>query len=203
MGRHFSAHAHEMGSVISNNGSQVDTALAIVPADPQCLTGEILGSLRCDCHDQLGLTIAGEGAGLVMHEYQEGSGVGLMANLQAHELKDAGLDKVQANHALGFKADCSEFLPAAILLDLGVSRVRLLTNNPCEVRAPSEARIEVAEPIPCDAALNARSFAYLQAKEDKMEHTLILHGSERARSLRANRRLNSPGVFLVHPEHPE
>src|SRR6266436_8403206 len=143
---------------VSNGTRRVETALAIVMGDPtegvpllrihsQCFTGEMLGSLRCDCGDQLAMAmqaIAEEGRGLVIYEYQEGRGIGLMAKLEAYELQDAGLDTVEANHALGFKADCRDFsLPAAILRDLGVSRVRLLTNNPRKVRALSEAGIEV------------------------------------------------------------
>src|ERR1700736_4526585 len=105
----------------------------------QCFTGEVLGSLRCDCHDQLEMAmqaIAEEGRGLVIYEYQEGRGIGLMAKLQAYELQDAGIDTVEANHALGFKADCRDFsLPAAILRDLGIKRVRLLSNNPRKASA--------------------------------------------------------------------
>ena len=192
---------------ISTNGGQVDTALAIVLGDlkrsapltrlhSQCFTGEILGSLRCDCHDQLQMamkSIASEGAGLVIYEYQEGRGIGLMAKLQAYELQDAGLDTVQANHALGFKTDCRDFsLPAAILHDLGVSRVRLLTNNPRKVRALCDAGIEVVEQIPCEAAPNPHSIAYLQAKKEKMKHALILNGSEHARSQKVSEHVLSP-----------
>src|ERR1700758_4990239 len=100
----------------------------------QCFTGEVLGSLRCDCRDQLEMAmqaIAEEGRGLVIYEYQEGRGIGLMAKLEAYGLQDAGLDTGEANHALGFKADLRNFsLPAAIVRDLGIKQVRLLSNNP-------------------------------------------------------------------------
>ena len=179
----------------AGNGSQrIETALAIVMGDltqqapllrihSQCFTGEALGSLRCDCGDQLSIAlraIAEEGRGLVIYEYQEGRGIGLMAKLQAYELQDAGIDTVEANHALGFKADYRDFsLPAEILRDLGVSRVRLLTNNPRKARALSDAGIEVVVRIPCESAPTPHSFAYLRTKKEKMGHTLSfqLHGS--------------------------
>src|SRR6476661_9203156 len=143
---------------VSNGTRRVETALAIVMGDPtegvpllrihsQCFTGEVLGSLRCDCHDQLEMAmqaIAEEGRGLVIYEYQEGRGIGLMAKLAAYELQDAGFDTVEANQALGFRADYRDFsLPAAILRDLGIKRVRLLSNNPRKATALVEGGIEV------------------------------------------------------------
>ena len=174
------------------NGTQrVETALAIVMGDltqeapllrihSQCCTGEALGSLRCDCGDQLVMAmqaIAEEGRGLLIYEYQEGRGIGLMAKLQAYELQDVGIDTVEANHALGFKADCRDFsFPAAILCDLGVSRVRLLTNNPRKTRALSDVGIEVVARIPCEVAPTPYSLAYLRTKKERMGHALSLHG---------------------------
>src|SRR5713101_3897195 len=174
---------------ISNGSQRVETALAIVMGDPtegaplvrihsQCFTGEVLGSLRCDCNDQLELAmqaIADEGRGLVIYEHQEGRGIGLIAKLQAYALQDAGLDTIDANRALGFDADCRDFgLPAAILQALGVGRIRLLTNNPQKVLALRGAGIDVVAQIPCEAAPNPHSFAYLQAKKERMGHTLTL-----------------------------
>src|SRR6201990_2258807 len=130
---------------VSNGSARVETAHAIVMGDvtqgtpllrihSQCFTSEVLGSLRCDCREQLEIAmraIAEEGCGLVIYEHQEGRGIGLMAKLQAYSLQDSGLDTVEANEALGLKADCRTFgLPAAILHDLGIRRVRLLSNNP-------------------------------------------------------------------------
>ena len=164
----------------------VETALAMVMGDvtqgapflrvhSQCLTGEMFGSLRCDCSDQLEIamhTIAEEGRGLVIYEHQEGRGIGLMAKLQAYSLQDAGLDTVEANEALGLMADCRTFgLPAAILHELGITRVRLLSNNPRKCRALLDAGIEVAQ-VPCEAAPNPHSLPYLRTKRERMGHGL-------------------------------
>jgi 3,4-dihydroxy-2-butanone 4-phosphate synthase/GTP cyclohydrolase II len=196
----FKALAYERE--ISNGTRRVETALALVLGDlteaaplvrihSQCFTGEVLGSLRCDCNDQLDLAmraIALEGRGLLIYEHQEGRGIGLMAKLQAYALQDAGLDTVDANHALGFRADCRDFrLPAAILHELRVSRVRLLSNNPRKSRALTDAGIEVVERLHCEAAPTPHSLAYLRAKKEKMGHFLSLGRHDRS----------------GHPDHPQ
>ena len=178
---------------VSNGTRSVETALALVMGDvtegipllrihSQCFTGEVLGSLRCDCNGQFEMAmgaIATEGRGLVIYEYQEGRGIGLMAKLQAYELQDAGIDTVQANHALGFKGDCRDFsLPAAILHDLGIKRVRLLTNNLRKSVALADAGIEVVARIPCEVAPTPYSLAYLQTKKEKMGHVLSVRGNK-------------------------
>src|SRR5882724_10871368 len=180
---------------ISNDPRGSETALALVMGDltegvpllrihSQCFTGEMLGSLRCDCHDQLEMAmqaVAQEGRGLVIYEYQEGRGIGLMAKLEAYELQDGGLDTVEANHALGYKADCRDFgLPAAIVRDLGIKRVRLLSNNPRKARALTENGIEVVVQLRCEAAPNPHSFGYLRTKKQRMGHTLSLWQGESA-----------------------
>jgi len=174
---------------ILNGSRRVESALAIVLGDltegaplvrihSQCFTGEALASLRCDCKDQLEIAlraIAEEGRGLVIYEYQEGRGIGLMAKLQAYALQDTGLDTVDANHALGFPADCRDYrFPAAILKKLGIRRVRLLSNNPEKSRALTSAGVEVAARIPCEAAPNPFSLDYLLTKKERMGHTLSL-----------------------------
>jgi GTP cyclohydrolase II len=187
----------------ANGMARVETALAIVMGDlthgppllrihSQCSTGEALGSLRCDCGDQLSIAmqaIAEEGRGLVIYEYQEGRGIGLMAKLQAYELQDVGIDTVEANHALGFKADCRDFsLPAAILRDLGVRRVRLLSNNPRKAHALAKSGIELVVQLSCEAAPNPHSLPYLRTKKERMGHALSLGRSEstdQPRDLRA------------------
>jgi 3,4-dihydroxy-2-butanone 4-phosphate synthase/GTP cyclohydrolase II len=184
---------------IANGTRRVETALALVLGDltegtplvrihSQCFTGEVLGSLRCDCHDQLEIAmraIAAEGRGLVIYEHQEGRGIGLMAKLRAYELQDAGLDTVDANHALGFQADYRDFsLPAAILHELGVRGVRLLSNNPHKSRALSAAGIAVSQ-VPCEVAPTTYSLSYLRAKKEKMGHHLGLGQHEHAEDAKA------------------
>src|SRR5882672_3462618 len=138
----------------------------------------MLGSLRCDCKDQLDLAmqaIADEGRGIIIYEHQEGRGIGLMAKLRAYALQDEGFDTVQANHELGFAADSRDFsLPAAILHELDVSRVRLLSNNPQKFKALSEAGIEVVSRISCEVPPTPHSHFYLWTKKRKMGHLLTL-----------------------------
>jgi len=194
---------------VSNGTRRVETALALVMGDltkgvpllrihSQCFTGEMLGSLRCDCHDQLEMAmqaIAEECRGLVIYEYQEGRGIGLMAKLEAYELQDAGLDTVEANHALGFKADCREFaLPAAILRDLGIERVRLLSNNPRKAKALAENGIELVVQLSCEAVPNPHSLAYLRTKTEKMGHALSLWRGEIADQTKALPAVRSRGI---------
>src|SRR3954447_8548768 len=183
----FQAFAFERDT--PDEAKPIETALAMVMGDvtrgapllrihSQCFTGEVFGSLRCDCSDQLEIAmraIAGEGRGLVIYEHQEGRGIGLMAKPQAYSLQDSGLDTVDANQALGLLADCRTFgLPAAVLHDLGISRVRLLTNNPHKSRALFDAGIDVVAQVPCEAAPSPHSVAYLRSKKEKMGHTLSL-----------------------------
>lgn len=177
----------------SNGSGRVETALAIVLGDvrqgtplvrihSQCFTSEVLGSLRCDCREQLEIAmraIGEEGRGLVIYEHQEGRGIGLMAKLRAYALQDKGFDTVEANHALGFASDYRDFtLPAAILRDLGISQVRLLSNNPQKTRVLSDAGIEVVAQVSCEAAPNEHSLGYLRTKKEKLGHALTLGQTE-------------------------
>jgi GTP cyclohydrolase II len=152
----------------------IHSAPPLVRIHSQCLTGDVFGSLRCDCRQQLEMAlslIAGEGAGILIYEQQEGRGIGLMPKLQAYELQDAGLDTVEANVKLGFKADHREFeLPAEILKSLGVKAVRLLSNNPDKVAALERAGISVAERVPCEVVPSAHAEDYLRVKKEKMGH---------------------------------
>src|SRR5271169_4528916 len=140
----------------------------------QCFTGDVLRSLRCDCGDQLELamrTIAAEGCGVLIYEHQEGRGIGLMAKLQAYALQDTGLDTIEANERLGFKADQREFLmPVEILKALDIKRVRLLSNNPDKVAALERAGIRVTERVPCEVAPTEHTEEYLRTKQEKLGH---------------------------------
>jgi GTP cyclohydrolase II len=168
---------------------ETESALLLMLGDPkhrapllrihsQCFTGEVLGSLRCDCRGQLELAmsaIADEGSGLVIYEYQEGRGIGLMEKLKAYALQDQGLDTIEANEALGFDADYRDFsLAVAIVHDIGIDRVRLMSNNPQKVEALSKGGIEVMELIACEAPPSPYALSYLQTKKKKMGHSLTI-----------------------------
>src|SRR5260370_30888114 len=121
---------------------EIHCTAPVIRIASECLTGDCFGSVRCDCRLQLEMAlskIAGEGAGILLYEQQEGRGIGLMAKLKAYELQDQGMDTVEANVELGFEADYREYeLPAKVLKLLGVSKVKLMTNNPDKV-APLES----------------------------------------------------------------
>lgn len=133
-----------------------------------------IGSLRCDCRLQLELAlskIADEGAGILLYEQQEGRGIGLMAKLKAYELQDAGRDTVEANVELGFEADYREYeLPARVLKMLGVTAVKLMTNNPDKVAALESAGITVAERVSAEVEPQETFAAYVRTKQEKMGH---------------------------------
>jgi GTP cyclohydrolase II len=146
----------------------------LVRVHSQCLTGDVFHSLRCDCRQQLELAlsmIADEAAGILIYEQQEGRGIGLMAKLQAYELQDTGLDTVEANERLGFKADHRDFtLPGEILKALGVTRIRLLSNNPDKVQAIERAGVQVVERVPCEVTPSQHAEEYLRTKKEKLGH---------------------------------
>jgi GTP cyclohydrolase II len=148
----------------------------LVRIHSQCLTGDVFHSLRCDCRAQLELAlarIAEEGRGLLVYEHQEGRGIGLLNKLRAYELQDEGADTVEANERLGFESDLRSYeLPGAILRHFGLTKVRLLSNNPEKVEAVDRAGIEVVERIPCLADPVESSEAYLRTKKDKMGHLI-------------------------------
>ena len=173
------------GEFGSNADHRKETAVALVLGDvqaspplvrihSQCLTGDVFGSLRCDCRQQLEMALAMIGeqrAGILIYEQQEGRGIGLMAKLQAYELQDLGLDTVEANERLGFKADHREFtLPGEILKALGIKQVRLLSNNPDKVAALERVGIQVIERVPCEVSAGPHAEDYLKTKKEKLGH---------------------------------
>jgi GTP cyclohydrolase II len=182
---HFRIYGFRAHIAPDGNQQRVEEAVALVMGDvqfspplvrvhSQCLTGDVFHSLRCDCRQQLELSlsmIASEGVGILIYEQQEGRGIGLMAKLQAYELQDAGLDTVEANERLGFKADHRDFtLPAEILRTLGVTSVRLLSNNPDKVEALEKAGVRVVERVPCEVKPSQYAEEYLKTKKEKMGH---------------------------------
>ena len=146
----------------------------LVRIHSQCLTGDVFHSLRCDCRSQLELAldqIVAEGRGLLIYEHQEGRGIGLLNKLRAYQLQDGGLDTVEANEKLGFKADLRDYaLPAAILRYFGVKEVRLLSNNPDKVAALESAGIRVVERAPLVVPPLDTTAEYLKTKRDKLGH---------------------------------
>ena len=152
----------------------IHSAPPVVRIHSQCLTGDVFGSLRCDCRLQLELAmrrIAKEGAGILLYEQQEGRGIGLMAKLKAYELQDQGMDTVEANVELGFAADCREYeLPAEVLKLLGVTQVKLITNNPEKVAALESAGIAVVERVSAEVAPQESFAGYVRTKHEKMGH---------------------------------
>ena len=149
----------------------------LVRMHSSCFTGDILGSLRCDCGEQLHMAIemiCREGAGAVVYLPQEGRGIGLVSKLKAYQLQDQGLDTVEANHRLGFKADLRDYMVGLqILKDLGLTKVRILTNNPKKTEAfASWLDLKVVEQVPIVAPPQPLNEKYMEAKRDKMGHIL-------------------------------
>jgi GTP cyclohydrolase II len=171
-----SAGKDEVEGLVALVMGDIHSAPPLVRIHSQCLTGDVFGSLRCDCRLQLELSlriIAEAGAGILLYEQQEGRGIGLMAKLKAYELQDRGMDTVEANVELGFAADCRAYeLPAAVLKLLGVSQVRLITNNPAKVEALESAGIAVVERVSAEVEPQESFERYLRTKHEKLGHIL-------------------------------
>ena len=156
----------------------------IDPAEPtlvrmhsECLTGDVFHSLRCDCHDQLNSAmekINESGNGVLVYMRQEGRGIGLANKILAYKLQDEGKDTVEANEALGFKPDLRDYgIGAQILLDLGVRKIRLLTNNPKKVIGLKGYGLEIVERVPIEMPANKNNERYLKTKRDKLGHIIL------------------------------
>src|SRR4051794_36495634 len=153
----------------------------LVRVHSECLTGDVFHSLRCDCGEQLEQAFAQieeEGSGVLLYMAQEGRGIGLLNKLRAYELQEQGFDTVEANLELGFAADAREYgIGSQILADLGLTTIRVLTNNPKKISGISGFGLSVVSQEPIEIAPNPENREYLESKRDKMGHTIDLHES--------------------------
>ena len=150
----------------------------LVRLHSQCLTGDVFGSERCDCGEQLDAalaTIDREGSGVLVYMFEEGRGIGLLNKVRAYALQDQGHDTIEANHALGFAADMRDYKAGAhILFDLGIKQVRLMTNNPDKVAALEDYGLTVVERVPIEVAPRSANRGYLETKRTRFGHLLSL-----------------------------
>jgi len=164
---------HDVALVMGEIGPDEEV---LVRVHSQCLTGDIFSSSRCDCGDQLDLAlrmIAAEGRGVLLYLRQEGRGIGLVHKILAYQLQDQGQDTVQANETLGFKADQRDYgLGAQILAELGLHRIRLLTNNPRKFVGLEGYGLEIVERVPLEVPPSDHSREYLRTKKEKLGHLL-------------------------------
>lgn len=172
----FQGNGSQEEAIVLVRGKLNGKAAPLVRVHSQCLTGDVLTSLRCDCRAQLELSMQKIGrapSGILLYLPQEGRGIGLMNKLRAYELQDGGMDTVEANESLGFAADAREYdFPAKILRNLGATRIRLLSNNPDKVKQLESAGVLVVERVPCQPRISKISRAYMRTKKRKMGHLL-------------------------------
>ncbi len=181
-------HAGEWTAIAYTNDVDTHEHLALVKGeitteDPvlvrvhsECLTGDVFGSERCDCGEQLKgamKIIEKEGKGILLYMHQEGRGIGLVNKIRAYALQDKGLDTVEANEKLGFKADLRDYgIGAQILRDLGVGKMRIITNNPRKIKGLEGFGLEIVDRVPIESVPHSRNVKYLRVKKDKMGHLI-------------------------------
>jgi 3,4-dihydroxy 2-butanone 4-phosphate synthase / GTP cyclohydrolase II len=158
-------------------GVPVQNDPVLVRVHSQCLTGDLLDSMLCDCGSQLQramMHVASEGKGVILYMRQEGRGIGLLHKLKAYQLQqEKGMDTVEANQALGFGADLRHYgIGAQILLDLGVRQIRLLTNNPRKIVGLEGYGLRITERVPIEVPANESNRRYLRTKKEKLDHML-------------------------------
>lgn len=181
-------HAGEFRAIAYTNDIDIHEHLALVkgeidPEEPtlvrvhsECLTGDVFGSERCDCGEQLKgamKMIENEGKGILLYMHQEGRGIGLVNKLKAYTLQDSGLDTVEANEKLGFQADLRDYgIGAQILLDLGVRKMRIITNNPKKIKGLEGYGLEIVDRVPIESTPHSKNIKYLRVKREKMGHII-------------------------------
>jgi len=147
----------------------------LVRVHSECLTGDVFHSKRCDCNEQLdkALKLIGKGDGVLLYLRQEGRGIGLLNKIKAYNLQDGGMDTVEANEKLGFKADARDYtVGVQILADLGIKRMRLMTNNPKKIEGLEKYGIKIVERVPLITKPTTTNKKYLEAKKEKLGHKL-------------------------------
>ena len=160
-------------------GSIKENQDVLVRVHSECLTGDVFHSLRCDCSQQLdkALKIIGKECGVILYLRQEGRGIGLLNKIKAYSLQDKGMDTVEANEKLGFKADARDYtVGVQILADLGIKRMRLITNNPKKIKGLEKYGIKIVERVPLIIKPNTTNIKYLEEKRKKLGHYLEENG---------------------------